>query len=393
MRHSPLLERHAGAGAELLPYGPPEAGVRLAECFGPIELEYAALRKHAALLDQPNRGVLALTGDDRRDFLNRMLTQDLASLAPFRLTRSFWLTRKGRIVADLRVVELEDRTLLDLDVHAVEPTAESLSGYLFSEDCAIEDCSEALHRLALHGPNAASVLGAATTHRAGPALAELPDHGACVVKFDGAEVIAARDDTAGAPGLELFVPADRAAALYGRLAAAPRDPDATPPEPPDPTRARAIGWHAFNTARIEGGTPLFNLDFGPDSLPNETGLLRDRVSFTKGCYLGQEIVARIESHGGPKRILIALRFASDEGDTPQPATGAHLFAAGDAGGEPVGAVTSSTLSPMLGAEPIALGVVRKDMCEPGTELEVTADAGRARATVQPQLSFLTPLRH
>jgi len=388
MRRSPLLDRHRAAEAELLTYGPPEAGVELPECFGSIELEYAAIRKHAGLLDQPNRGVLAITGDDRRDFLSRMLTQDLASLAPYGLMRSFWLNRKGRIVADLRVIELDDRTLLDLDVHAAEPTAESLDGYLFSEDCTIVDQTEVLHRLALHGPNGATVLAGVTTHRAGPTLDGLPDGGACVVEFDGAEVIAARDDTAGSPGLELFVPSDRAADLYDRLAAAPRDADAKPPEPPDPSRARPTGWHAFNTARIEAGTPLFNLDFGPDSLPNETAVLRDRVSFDKGCYLGQEIVARIESHGGPKRTLVALRFTSDAAETPQPATGAHLFGAGDAAGDPVGAVTSSTISPMLGAEPIAFAVVRTNLVEPGTELEVFADGGRARAAVQPQLSFL-----
>src|SRR4051812_36724439 len=105
---SPLLRWHQQAEAALQTYGPPEAGVQVVETFGELELEYAALRKHCVLIDQPQRGTIQVTGADRLAFLNRMVTQELKGLAPFQVRRSFWLNRKGRIDADLRIIELGD---------------------------------------------------------------------------------------------------------------------------------------------------------------------------------------------------------------------------------------------------------------------------------------------
>src|SRR5439155_17574914 len=119
-------------------------------------------------------------------------------------------------------------------------------------------------------------------------------------------------------------------------------------------RARRIGWHAYNIARIEAGWPIFNIDFGPDSLPHETGVLEDRVSFKKGCYLGQEVVARMQSLGHPKQRLVGLKAkewttSGGEEGVPEEGTRVYAQARGQEGGQPpevVGAVTSSAASPM-----------------------------------------------
>ncbi len=123
------------------------------------------------------------------------------------------------------------------------------------------------------------------------------------------------DDT-GAMGLHLFVPTDDAEMLYEKLlSAAGFDPEADAEPDADyaqrrreTLRGRPIGWLAYNTARIEAGTPIFHVDFGHDSLPGETGLLDHAVSFNKGCYIGQEIVARMKNLGHPKRLLVGLKF-------------------------------------------------------------------------------------
>ena len=135
------------------------------------------------------------------------------------------------------------------------------------------------------------------------------------------EIFVMRDDTTGSVGLHLFVPRHRAEAVWTTLL----DLDATVGE--GKRRIRPIGWYAFNIARIEAGTPLMNVDFGPPHLPHETGLLRQRVSFSTGCYPGQEVVARMENLGKPKQSLSGLRMTGEAlpvaGDSVFPSDGAE----------------------------------------------------------------------
>ncbi|MBX3362599.1 MAG: aminomethyltransferase family protein [Phycisphaeraceae bacterium] len=169
----------------------------------------------------------------------------------------------------------------------------------------------------------------ATTDR--PRLHTLAQGQATTVAFGSSIVTVVRDDATGEVGLELFVPADGARALYEALMGLAHDHEGMPAGgagKPRPPMLRPIGWHAFNIARIEGGTPLYNLDFGPSNLPHECGdeVLRSRVSFKKGCYLGQGDRARMEARGHPKVRLAALVLdgadARDEHGTPrQPVTG------------------------------------------------------------------------
>lgn len=397
----------------LTPYGPEGAGVDLVAAIDALELEYAAIRKFAALFDQPHRGVIEITGGDRVEFLNRMLTQELKGIAPFQARPSFWLNRKGRIEADLRVIELPGRTLFDLDVHAVARTVEGLSSYVITEDVAVADLTASTHRLALHGPRALDLLVSATTAEDGPALEALAPRQACTRRAGGATLTVFRDDSTGAPGYGLIVPTNQTGAVYDLLMATGHDPEPgvadalrTVQSPGARLRLRPIGWHAFNVARIEAGTPLYNVDFGPDSLPAQTGVLHDRVSFTKGCYLGQEVVARMHSRGHSKSILRRLLveravMPTDPVMEPtqdsrpeqvfQPVSGARVYAAGatpDSPGEPVGAVTSSCVSPLMGSSPVCFAQLKPEAAQPEAELMVAVDDRLLRATVRAELSSL-----
>jgi folate-binding protein YgfZ len=385
---SPLLDRHDAAGAAMLPYGPPDAPVLVPAAFEAVGAEYAAVRTGAALLDEPTRGTLLIAGPDRLSFLNSMVTQDVKALPLWRSARSFWLNRKGRIDADLRLTSLPaDATswisapavVADVDVHAAARAAESLSGYLIAEDATVGDATARLHRLSLHGPRSAGVL-AETAGASGSPLADLPPAAACVVTIADTHVLVERDDPTGQVGFSLTMPAAAAPEVYAALARAGAAP---------------VGWLAFNTARIEGGTPLYYVDFGPTNLPAESGLLNERVSFKKGCYLGQEIVARMHALGAPKQTLVALRVAP--GPTPsaspgdersQPGTGAEIRVAPDAASPVIGAVTSSTISPRLGSVTIAFAMVKFAHAKPDTDLYVTTPAGPVAAKVQPNLRFL-----
>lgn len=404
---SPLIEFHRSAGATLLAYGPqsqsadPTAGqavppIDLVATYASLELEYASLRKHCGLIDLPSRGLVEVTGPDRLDFLNRMVTQELRpgrkDLPPWSMARSFWLSRKGRIDADLRICVLPDRVLLEVDALAAPRTAGALSSFIIMEDCAVRDISQDNHCLGLHGPTAPSLLAAvcAPLHGAPPVQSLAPAGGVTRALIDSRPVTVLRDDQAGVPGFSLITDLKDALVVAQALVRAGHDaaheptgsskhfslPVLTPDAPRNPARFRLapIGWLSFNIARIEAGTPMFNIDFGVESLPAETGQLDSRVSFTKGCYLGQEVVARMHARHQSKQQLVAVKFesthaADDRPYPPLPEQGAPLLAEGAA----VGRITSSTLSPLLGMAPIAFAQVRSTHAAPGTVLTAPGD--------------------
>ncbi len=451
-RQSPLLALHQHAHAIFADYGdaaspstsptPPTAAaiaaptdaaqppapsppqILVVQTYAQLELEYASIRKAAALLDMPYRATLLVRGADRLAFLNRMLTQELKNARPGDARRAFWLNRKGRIDADLRVIVREDDIVLDVDVHAAERTRATLSAYVITEDVQIEDQAEQWHRLSLHGPSSLIALSRIATiadQPAGPPLALMPDH-AVTVQIAGVDVLVDRLDSTGEIGLELLVPASSVLSVYHALLTLAHEP-ASAQRVNAPPLVRPIGFAAWNIARLEAGTPVYYLDFGPDSLPGESGVLNDRVSFTKGCYLGQEIVARMNALGHPKQRVVAVRLTdpsteidpaseslsreagAEAREIPMarfPSTGSPIYLdagtstdastptppASTAALAPVGAITSSTLAPLLSRSPIALAMIAWKASQPGTKLRVDCDGALLPGVVQERLTFV-----
>ena len=372
---------YGGAGSAEAATEPPE----IVAGYGLLELEYAAFRRGAAVVERSCRGTVAVRGGDRIEFLNRMVTQELKGMAAGDVRAGFWLNRKGRIEADLVFAEVPAAVdddafmLIDLDVHDAARTVTSLTAFLFNEDVHLADQTAEWGRLAVHGPEGAMLLSNAGADDA--SLEALNADLRCVrTQLAGVPAVLVRRDQCGSPGVEVFVPASGLARVWDALVS---QHDATAG---GRRRARPAGWHANNIARIEAGTPLHHVDFGTESLPHESGVIGERVSFRKGCYLGQEVVARMESLGKPKQRLVGLRIAEDA----LPVAGSPVFELGADGapGNPVGSITSSTLSPMLGASSVAFAMVRTAHAEPGTVLGVPAEGVRATATVQPRLRFL-----
>jgi len=384
----PLLSRHRSRAALISSYADDADAVPIVQTFGQLDIEYAALRKHCVLFDAPHRGTLEITGADRLTFLDAMVTQRTRDLQPGQWCDSFWLTRKGRIAADLRLIELPGRLLVDLDRLVAKATPDSLAEFLFSEDVTITDRTSDLCRLWLLGPT--SVLLLAEICDRSPE--ELEPGTAAEFTIGGAPVIIVRDNLADVPAFHLTVECDRAGEVYDRLIEVGEAPETDPGEslpdtPASRIRLKPSGWHAINVARIESGAPMFNIDFGATNLPAETSLLDSRVDFKKGCYLGQEVVARMDALGHPKQAIVALRVegTDDLDHPPQADTGAELHAPDDPD-KPLGAVTSSTISPMLSAASICLAMVKWGSHEPGTELTLLAEGRQAKATVQPALA-------
>lgn len=401
-----MLATFRDAGAPMLAWGATDAfsGVDMPAALAPIQLEYAAIRRHAALLDLPCRAVIEVQGSERLAFLDRMITQQVKGMPAGAVRRSFWLNRKGRVDADLRVVNFADRTLLDVDVLAAQRTLAGLSSYVFSEDVAFHDRTQATHRLALHGPTAAELLSMVCG-----AAVELAEGAATEVGIGGVRAAVFREDSAGVPGYELVVEAGAVAAVVGRLIEVGHDPRHDGPgmhdepgraialrqadSPAAHIRLRPIGWHAYNIARVEAGTALYNLDFGPESLPAETGVLNDRVSFTKGCYLGQEVVARMHARKAVKQSLVCVRFEAVGGSDDElplvPDAGSPLLADKDGPADPVGTITSAVISPMLSRSPVAFAQIRSGHCAPGARVWAGAEGRTIAGVVLPGLRTLS----
>lgn len=382
-----LKSLEAKLGAEFIPFGPiPEAegGVEIAATFGEYPAEYAAIRRHVGIMHLPQRGILRLTGADRQDFLHRMLTQDLRSLKGGSTRRSLQLSDKGRVLADIVVHHGDADTWLEMDRFDTSTVKTLLEHRLFTEDVAIEDFTPRRAALALYGPASIPLLDA--LREDGTPAAEIQPGTHHVLRLVGLPVTVYRWDDAGAIDFRLLAPtdpADYAPRLYERLLeAAGYSPDAEltaehAAQRRASLRGRPIGWLAYNTARIEAGSPLFHIDFGSDSLPAETGLLEETTSFTKGCYIGQEVVARMKNLGHPRRVLVGLRLAGDA----MPIAGSQVFDATDRA-TVIGAVTSSTVSPILGNAAIAFAVIKWGKHDVGSTVAVPAEGALVEAKVQ-----------
>lgn len=335
--------------------------------YGELEAEYAAIRRGTGAFDRVDRVVVDLRGSDAAELVDRLVTNAVAK-ASSAVVAAFLLDRTGRIAADLRVVRLGDRLLLELDRTDAAAVAAAVDRVVFTEECAIEDASATRHRIDLLGPEAPATVEHLTGRRLGSGeAAEATIDGVPVVVF---ALDAERGGDLDVPGVGIVAPIAEVERVWEAIVTRPA---------PGRRPVRAVGWNAFNIARIEAGTPLFHLDFGPDALPHETGLIGKRVDFRKGCYPGQEVVARMESRAGGRgrRRVVGLRVDGQA----LPIAGGQVFDADGGLADQVGVVTSSTVSPMRGAAAIAFATVRASHMDPGTRVLVNAEGGSEPAVV------------
>ncbi|MGC9259741.1 MAG: YgfZ/GcvT domain-containing protein [Phycisphaerae bacterium] len=369
MRENPLYFLHEQANASYLPYG---ADIQIIESFGEPEVEYAAIRKTAAIMDAPQRGVVELTGKDRLSFLHNLLTNDVKSLTAGKGCYAYLLNPKGRIVLDVNVLQVEDTTLLEVDARLADTLCRTLDHYLFSASVQIRNGTDDYGRLTLLGPDSGSIIdrimGAGVTASLTGLLRS------CKVELLGTWCTIFRNDQCGETQYELIAPRPRLPVLWTGLLKAANGAMESVDFKPGMTKLRPIGWSAYNIARIEAGTPLFDIDITNENLPMETAHWYPRaVHFSKGCYPGQEVVARMHVQKAMARCLVGLK---NQGEVP-PVAGEPLRD----GESVIGMVTSSCMSPMLGNQAIALGYVKQSGAEIGRLLTVYTACGEARTMV------------
>jgi aminomethyltransferase len=285
---------------------------------------YDALRKHAAWLDLSARGKIKLTGEDRARLLHAMTTNHIQQLTPGSGCYAFFLNDKGRVLADANVLCRPEYFLLDVEPETREPLYQHLDRFIIADDVTLEDATDAIATIAVEGPEAASVL-----ERAG---APIPAADYSSVEWDNALV--ARLNSTGGSGFFIFAPAVEKLPLISRVEAA---------------GAVLADAEAARVVRLEHGKPRYGEDISERFLAQEANQPQ-ALHFSKGCYLGQEIVERVRSRGQIHRVLMPLILDSKE--PPAPGTKLEIDAA------PGAEITSAAYSPGL-EKVVALAYVRK----------------------------------
>ncbi len=302
--------------------------------------DYEALTRGVGVVDRSDVGRLVLRGEDAVDLLERLSTNALTELAVGEGAATVLTTNKGRIL-DLLLVLRRDGDLLALTGAGNQGrVAEWVDFYTFVEEVSVEDVTSTTAMLGVVGPGAATAVEAAT----GVATAGLALYGSRAGNIGGAEALVVRGDPVGEPGYDVVVPADaRQQALDALLSAG----------------AVQVGSEALDLARIEGGVPAFGCELTEAFNPLEAGLI-DIISFTKGCYVGQEVVARLNTYDKVQKRLMRMRWDGAGGPVP----GAKLVL----DGKQVGVVTSAAGSPDGGG--VGLGYVRRAHASAGVVLPV-----------------------
>jgi len=307
-----------------------------------LDAEYRQLREECGLLDRSARGKLLVSGPDGAEYLQGQLTSDVEALEPGDGQYAALLDRKGHMQGDMRVLRpAAAEILLDTEPEALPAVLRHLRMYSIGRDVAVTDVSEERTILSLIGPRSVEVA----------ATAALPENSCEETSVGTVSCLAVgtRD------GIDLIA----GAADAERLAEVLRGAGAVP-----------VSAEAAELVRIEAGVPRFGAEMGSETMPAEAGIVDDAVSFTKGCYIGQETVARLHYKGKPNRHLRGLRLSAP----------AAAGAAVRLGEKEVGRLGSAAVSPAFG--PIGLAVLRRE-AEPGAEVAVGEDGVTAQVSDLP----------
>jgi len=354
---TPLASLNASAGAKIGVW----FGCALPDDFGDAETEYRFANQTVALIDKNYRAYLAFKGPDRVRYLNAILTNNIKDLPEGQGIISLLLNPQGHILAELETYAFPDRHLCVSYAMIRSQLIEWMDKYIIMDDVTLTDETEQWGALALEGPQAATVVRELT----GIALQSLND----LASVDGEILRLAQDDSAGgaaafAPipcrvvkrspggvaGAEFVVKREHLPALWQILLEAARRHGGGP-----------VGYTALSGQRLALGAPWFGYDFGDKQIPHEAGLENSHISYTKGCYTGQEIVERVRSRGHVNRQRVSLLFSGDA----IPEAGAPLTAAD---GKEAGYVTRAARiwdPPRV----IGMGYIRKEADAPGATLQ------------------------
>ena len=319
------------------------SGRNVVLAYGSVAVEYESLHSNAALFDRSHRGRVRVTGDKASEMVAGLVTNDVAGLVPGQGCYAAALTAKGKIIADVRIFIEEGSVLVDAPPRASAAWAAMVRKFINPRLAPHVDESASLCDLGVFGMNARNIVAALTNAQA-PALTALAPYAHVTVDIGGEKVLVVSAPDLGVEGFDLIVPASRFEGLWERAVQAGAVP---------------AGLDAWEIARVEAGRPEWGIDIDDTTIPQEANFDElHAISYTKGCYVGQETVARLHFRGHVNKHLRGIRSTTLDA----PPQGATLH---DAAGMQVGDVRSSVRSPRLGG--IAMAMIRREV-EPGAAL-------------------------
>jgi len=352
MKRSALYPLHQALGATFTIAGEWE----LPQHFGDPHAEYQALRHSVGLGDLSHRSLVRVTGRERQRFLHAMVSNDTQSLQPGQGCYTTFLNAKGHLIADFVVYAEADAYLLELEPQMARPFIAAIEYFVISEDVTFHDESDHWGLVALQGPRAAELLALAL----GQEVPALQMYASTTCQLAGHAVCCMRRSHTGELGYQLRAPPASLPYVWYALWAHR-----------EACEARAVGLEMLDTVRIEAGIPVYGRDMTEETIPVEANL-EAALSYTKGCYIGQEVIARIEARGHVNRKLTGLLLSGER--LPEP--GAKIVSPQ----REVGWITSTVYSPAR-QQNIALGYVRREVLTPGTPLKVHTQDSSLNATV------------
>jgi aminomethyltransferase len=352
LRRTPLFEEHVGLGAKIVPF----AGYRMPIHYpAGITAEHHAVRRAAGLFDVSHMGEIEVSGPEALDLVQYVTTNDAAMLEVGQAQYSTLPREDGTLIDDLLVYRLEDRYMLVVNASNRERDFSWISDHARRFDARAEDRSDEIALLALQGPRAAEILVATISAN----LDSLEYYRFTHVEVSGARALVSRTGYTGEDGFELYVPADVAVPLWRGILEAGRSRGVVP-----------AGLGARDSLRLEMGYALYGNDLDDTRTPLEAGL-GWVTRLEKGSFIGRDALIRRKERGGGER-LIGFRLA--ERGFPRPG---YVLARE---GEPIGTVTSGTLSPSLGTG-IGMGYVAIEHAKPGGGIQVVIRDRRVAAEI------------
>ena len=349
MPDSPLSVLHASAGATLLDIN----GWMIPDHYGTLIEEHQSVRQSAGIADQSHRGKLRVTGKDSQAFLHRMVTNDIRSLVPGLGVYACLLTPQGKILTDMVVYLREQELLIDVEPGMACVLKTALDRYALMDDVTVEDVTQEYGLLGVYGPRSTELLRKVIGPF--PDLSDCHHHGTV---YEGVSVLVTRVQRTGETDYDVYCPSDQAPELWKAFL-----------EQGAAWGVQPVGRQALERLRVEAGIPRYGAELDERIIPNE--VIKERaVSFTKGCYVGQEPVVMMEHRGRPNRLLAGLRISG--GAVPEHNA---VLRKDD---QDAGWITTAVSGP---DGVIALGFVRRKFLITGEHLTVDTTEGMVEAVL------------
>ena len=352
MKQSPLYEIHKSIGAKFTEIH----GWEIPAHYGDPVAEHVPVRSNAGIMDMSHRGKIRVSGKDRTKFLQNILSQDINKLTPGTGGHATLLNTKGHMLAYMRIYSDEDSFLIDTEPGETDKLIQILNRYLFREDVKIEDATLKYGLLTVQGPNSREII----CRISGTDIKEMEECSHVNLTINNINCRIARTTYTGEEGYSIYAPWDSIHGVWETMGGS----EITP-----------FGHNAFETLRIEAGIPLYSIDMDEDTIPIEANL-DHAISYTKGCYVGQETIARIKFKGHVNRTLTGF---SIEGDII-PVKNDRIYTVTENTEHDIGVITSACFSPTLNKS-IAIGYLRIGYNEPGTEVCIDSKSHKISAVV------------